>query len=234
MGFNALHPDLCAVYCVPNSGCEGEIQRGEMKEYNISHRGNCKKKGFTERAELTFIGQNISKSLQRLHGPCKGMTLMKFKRPGKEIKDVSLGNDEKICGPGALPHESFSTRYPDACAVYCVPNSVCERRIQRGFMKQYNITDRGNCRRKGFTQRAELAVPGQNINKLFKYLVGSCKGMTMMKFKKPGKEPKIFASPAWGNNYKNNDKNNEQICGPGKVPYEAFNNLHLDGCSVYC
>merc|ERR1711972_678480 len=74
--FNVLYPDACAVYCVPNSNCEGKIQRGKMKQYNISQPGNCKLKGFTEPAELTLLGQNISKSLQDLHGPCKGMTLM--------------------------------------------------------------------------------------------------------------------------------------------------------------
>merc|ERR1712061_172785 len=97
--------------------------------YNITHRGSCKEKGFTEPAELTSFGQNIIKSLQRIDGACKGMTLMKFKKPEKnndDNKEPEKTNDdrnENICGPGQLPYEAFNARHPDACAVYCVPNS---------------------------------------------------------------------------------------------------------------
>merc|ERR1711972_281251 len=126
---------------------------------------------------------------------------MKFKKPEKkndDNKEPEKNNDdnekpeknnddsnERICGPGQLPYEAFNVRYPDACAVYCVPNSHCEGKIQHGKMKQYNITHRGSCKEKGFTEPAELTSFGQNIIKSLQRIDGACKGMTMMKFKKP-------------------------------------------------
>merc|ERR1712113_417696 len=190
--FNDLYPDACAVYCVPNSDCEGKILRGEMKQYNISHRGNCKEKGFTEPAELTLpelsFFEQIGKSV--LAGPCKEMTLMKFKKPGKkndDIDEIQETENEKLCGPGELPYDASHGLNSDACAVYCVPNSKCEGKIQRGEMKKYKIFDRGSCKKKGFTEPARLTLSElsffDHIGK--SVLVGPCKEMTLMKFKKP-------------------------------------------------
>merc|ERR1712217_378133 len=88
------------------------------------------------------------------------------KKPEKQNDD----RNENICGPGQLPYKAFNARHPDACAVYCVPNSDCEGKIQRGGMKQYKISHRGNCKEKGFTEPAELTLLGQNISKSLQHL----------------------------------------------------------------
>merc|ERR1712113_502193 len=151
-------------------------------------------------------GRTINTSRQYLVGPCKGMTLRKFKKPEKKNDD----ENEKICGPGQLPYEAFNDLYPDACAVYCVPNSDCEGKILRGEMKQYNISHRGNCKEKGFTEPAELTLLGHNISNSLQSIDGACKGMTMMKFKKPEKKNDDNKKPENNNDdNKKPEKNND-------------------------
>merc|ERR1719210_2529114 len=226
--FNWQCPDTCTVYCVPAGECQGRAQSGQLKNYGITgQEGTCQKKGFTERAELGVMGKEVNDSLKFLVGPCKGMTMTKYKYPEQQtteqVKEKAVSS--KFCGKEQTPYESFNFQFPDTCTVFCVPAGECEGRAQQGQMKNYGITGQGTCQKKGFTERAELGLLGKEVNDSLKFLQGPCKGMTMTKYKYPEQqtpeqvEEKTVSS---------------KFCGKEQTPYESFNWQFPDTCTVFC
>merc|ERR1719150_3400655 len=89
-----MYPDVCSVFCVPGGACLGQAQTGALKYLGITGEGNCQKKGYTESASLGPVTENTVKWLEHLQGPCKGMTLKKFKFPVQEPDEQEPAEQE--------------------------------------------------------------------------------------------------------------------------------------------
>merc|ERR1719221_116886 len=77
-----MFPGVCTVFCVPDGECEGQAQQGKLSYLGITGEGNCRSKGYTESAKLGNVTTRAQIYLKTLRGPCKGMTLAKFQKPG--------------------------------------------------------------------------------------------------------------------------------------------------------
>merc|ERR1719367_2598863 len=109
--FNWQFPDTCTVFCVPDGECQGRAQQGQMKNYGITgQEGTCQKKGFTELAELGAMGKEVNDSLKFLMGPCKGMTMTKYRYPQQQTPEQvdEKAVSSKFCGRERTPYESFN------------------------------------------------------------------------------------------------------------------------------
>merc|ERR1712113_966973 len=104
--YEAISPmfqDVCSVFCVPAGECEGQAQMGKLQYLGIIGQGNCKGKGYTESASLGNLTQHTVEWLKHLQGPCKGMTLSKFKYP--DAPEEKKKSETKICGGEMRPYQ---------------------------------------------------------------------------------------------------------------------------------
>jgi len=209
-------PGVCSVFCVPEGACEGQVQMGKMNYLGITAQGNCKHKGFTESAALGNLTQQTVEWLKHLQGPCKGMKLLKFKKPA--VVEQKMAPEQAVCGKEQKAYESISTAYPGVCSVFCVPEGQCNGRVIAGQMNYLGITGEGNCLRKGYTQRAQFSNVTKSMVEWLKTFQGSCKGITLTKFQKPG-------APA---------KKDDKFCGNGQTAYESISASNPGMCSVIC
>merc|ERR1719221_1545664 len=89
--------------------CQGVVESGGFKDLGIYRRGNSLEQGFTENSPYGEKTDAIGDRLQGLHGPCKGMTYTKFKRPKTVANHTSTDAFEEQTTPTPiLPAEAVA------------------------------------------------------------------------------------------------------------------------------
>lgn len=219
-------PAACSVFCIPPGECEEKAQTGKLGHFGITEQGNCQSKGYTAPMELGSVSQMMVGYLKTLEWPCQGMALAQ-----KFVKPEVLRNPSKqvwrrgkpACKYEEVAFEALSPRSPGECTVICVPEGSCSTQAASGSLRYLGVTGVGDCKRKGYTNAAQLLkvdAPMQAQVSILQH--GPCKGLTMTKFQKPPVEELPSKTGRHG------------TCGPSQTPFAAITRLTPSVCSLYC
>lgn len=254
--FNPAHPNVCSVFCVPEGGCQGLLESGQMTYLGITGVGNCSRKGNKQRLSSGPVASHVAYRLKHMSAPCQGMTAMRF----------AMGQNYSAegCRSNQIPYESFNLKFPGVCLVFCVPEGPCEGLAQDGTLNHFGITGHGDCKRKGYTALAPLDKFTNSIEHELNNFQGTCRGMKLLKFQKnnaqleassldnasskphgpTGAPPVLNAStnaPSANSNHTKVVLPRHQfngapvrMCGSDMIPYEAFYPQYPRMCSVFC
>lgn len=189
-GFTPMYPDLCILFCVPEGECNGRAQTGRFGYLGLSGPGDCLSKGFTlTDTKGTFL-KKADETLQQVKGPCKGMTITKYRKPlpGEEdpipnalaSERIEKRKPGKVCGPRKSAFEATKFQSVGVCTVYCIPEGECLGYAQMGEFNYLGISGEGNC--KGYNETAPYDTKAYDVRDSLRVLHGACHGMQFHRF----------------------------------------------------
>jgi len=240
-------PLACIVYCVPEGACVEKARDGPVRDkLHLAGEGNCKQRGYNQSMELGPTTEKLTEGLKDAEGVCRGMKLLRFRRPGEgavapavapAVPPAVAPAEAGPATPPAAPRRKFcggdhfayrAITYDHApgrlgrsvCTVYCVPLGECQGMAQAGKLGHLNISAEGTCQGTEYTEPAE---PTPAMSQYIKTRAGACRGMTMRSFRvpmPPRDEPSVTSDG--------------RVCGLDAMAYESHNPLYPDACGVYC
>lgn len=200
----------------------GNGQLGQYGILSVTGPGNCQRKGYTKLGSPSPV-RSAARRLEHKEGPCKGLTFDKFEKPmatgtteasGAAVTTGATGRrlggaattavprpattrappqPDPFCAEGMRSYEASDSRHPNVCGVFCVPLGQCNELARAGRLTSLNISGRGHCMDKGFTEPSFLAQSAVDLTVSLERLqaLHLCEKITYKVFRKPARAQQL-------------------------------------------